>query len=430
MNKPKGLRIGHYLISPLGIGAFSAIIVIIIAVILLLVLSPAPADDGSKITVNDMPAETAAEDAAIVQATPVITPEPTATPAPELRTATIRALGEIAIQDNLLKAAKTEDGSYDFSGMFSEIAPVMGDADYTIADVEGSLGGTVDAKGDSLLITPPSIIDALSECGVDMLNMANDHALDGLYGDLVAALENCGAAGMEYVGAAASQEEKDTPKVIDINGIKVGFVAYTESLNGREKKSDTAAVKYGVNLISKNTNPAADIKACRSAGADIVVACMSWGKMLERSATESELACAKVLVQAGADVIIGYNPHVIQPVKWLEVGGKRALCLFSCGNFLSDVRSKYADSGVIFQFTIQEKADYSGFEIADPIYIPTYVWRSENEDGSYDYRTMAVGNNLESQPEGMDYTQYTRMKAVWAEAQGILGTDAATVSAQ
>jgi hypothetical protein len=51
-----------------------------------------------------------------------------------------------------------------------------------------------------------------------------------------------------------------------------------------------------------------------------------------------------------------------------------------------------------------------------------------NEDGSYDYRTIAAGQWLEAAPEGMNYGQESRMKEVWAEAQSIMGTEVATVA--
>lgn len=422
----KGLRIGNYVIRPLGIAAF-VLLLLIIAGAVVLVLNPfAPADDSSVVPVVQ---SSVAPDDEIGDAQPTAIPtvEPTATPAPEPRSATIRSLGEIAIQDNLLKAALQEDGSYDFSKMFENISAVIGDADYTVADVEGTLGDTAGFSGGSLMRTPSALLSTLKASGVDMLTVANDHALDGLFEELIATMNNIKAAGMDYVGGATSADEKASPKIVDINGIKVGFLAYTESVNGMQKKSDSAATAYGVNLISKNTSPATDVQNLRNAGAEVIVTYMSWGEMLNRGATNNQKIFAKALVQAGVDVIIGYNPHVLQPIMWLEAGGHKTLCLFSAGNFLSDVRSQYADSGVIFEFTIQEKADLSGFEITNPTYIPTFVWRSE-ADGKFDYRTLAVGEWVDTQPEGMDYTQYTRLKTVWAEAQKILGTDIASIT--
>ena len=426
MSRNRGLRIGNYRIQPLGLAALILILLIIIACVIMFAGKPFEVGGGGFLSPTATPSPTP-------YITPEPTPVPTPTPAPTPRSATIRSLGEIAIQDNLLAAARTDDGNYDFGDMFSEISGVMGNADYTVADVEGSLGGTADASGSGQMLTPPSLIEALAANGVDMLNIANDHALDGGWTDLQAAFANCSAAGMEYVGGAPSQAEHDAAKVIDINGIKVGFVAYTETLNGMEEQTDADAVKYGVNLALKS-KPQDDVQACRNAGAEIVVAYVSWGEMFNREPTKNQQTMAQVLVKCGVDVIIGYNPHVIQRALWLELKDgagnvtQRTLCMLSNGNFLSDSREQYSDSGVIFQFTIQEKDDLSGLEIVNPTYIPTYVWRIENEDGTYDYRPVACGQWLESAPEGMNYTQESRMRAVWAEAQSAMGSDVATVA--
>lgn len=338
--------------------------------------------------------------------------------------------------DNVLEAAKAEDGSYDFSSMLALASEAMGNADYTVADVEGSMGDTESYNGGTLMRTPSSLIGALKDCGVDMLNLANDHALDAYFDGLKATMENCRSYGMDYVGAAGSLVEKENAKVVSINGINVGFVAYTQSLNGMEKKSDDEATKYGVNLIQKKSSPADDIANCRNSGADVVVAYISWGEMFETKISDKQKELAQKLAEAGADVIIGYNPHVIQPASWIEVKDKdgnvtrRTLCLGAPGNFLSDAYKDNTNLGIIFQFTIQERDDFSGYDITAPSYVPTYVWRVENEDGSIDYRTVAVGQWLETAPEGMSYAQHSRLKEIWAEVQSTMGGDVATVIAK
>lgn len=429
--KNRGLRIGAYRITPLGLGVLIALVLIIAAAAVLMFANPFGHEGGSyytRLTATPTPEPTP---------TPTPTPEPTPVPTPEPtpRAATIRSLGEIAVQKNVLEAAKQDDGSYDFNEMFTYISDIVGDADFTVADVEGSMGDTVAAKGDGQMITPSSMITALKNSGVDMVNLANDHSLDGNLADLTAAIENLNAQGMLYVGGAASQAERDTAKIVTINDINVGFVAYTDSLNGLEDKVDADALKYGINFVKKS-NAKNDIQAVKDAGADVIVAYMSWGEMLNRETTPAQLELAKQLVMCGVDVIIGYNPHVIQAANWIEMKDsagnvtQRTLCLGATGNFLSDSREQYSDSGVIFEFTIQEKDDMSGFEIVNPMYIPTYVWRIENEDGSYDYRTIAAGQWLETAPEGMNYSQFSRVKAVWAEAQSVMGSNVATVSAE
>ena len=434
MSKPmKGLRIGRYRITPLGLITLAVLLVIIIGAIVLAVVNPFGGEDNPALSVTPTP--TVDPDAP----TPTPTPKPTPTPTPEPtpRSATIRSVGEIAMQLNLLNSAVNEN-TFDFTEMFSDVSDVMGDADYTVADVEGTLGGTENATGNgNQLITPPVLIGTLQDCGVDMLMLANDHALDGGLAEQQATVQNCKTVGMDYVGAASSAEEKKTPVIKEINGIKVAFLAYTESLNGNEKNVDEAATRYGVNLISKS-NAKSDVQAARDAGADVIVCYVSWGEFLNRNLTDNQKKIAKFLVNANVDVIIGYGPHVVQPAYWLEADKPgadgtvhRTLVLCSAGNFLSDQRAQYTDSGIIFQFTIQETGSNSGiFTITNPTYIPTYVWRAEGENGKYVYKTMAVGKWLEAEPEGMAYADVARMREVWAEVQNIMGKDVAEVAAQ
>ena len=99
--------------------------------------------------------------------------------------------------------------------------------------------------------------------------------------------------------------------------------------------------------------------------------------------------------------------------------------------FLSDQRAQFADSGVIFQFTIQE-VEEGRFAITEPCYVPTYVWRTEveGETTKYRYRTLAVGQWLDQTPEGMSDTDAARMRQVWQEAEAIIPADIATAIAE
>lgn len=427
----KGLRVGRYRITPLGLITLGILLLIIIGVVVMVVFNPFGGTDSP--FVKETPTPTI--DPASVTPTPSPSPTPSPTPEPEPKTARIRSLGEIAMQLNLLKSVASGN-DFDFSEMFSYVSSIVGDADYTVADVEGTLGGVASVKGNlSEMITPPSLITTLKDLGVDMLTLANDHALDGGADELKATLQNCADAGMDYIGAAATAEEKKTPVIKDINGINVAFLAYTENLGGKEKDASKSLLN-AVNLVTKS-NASADVKAAKEAGADVIVCYVSWGKMLSRDITSNQKTIMKVLVKAGVDVIIGYGPHCVQPAKWVDgatdADGNvhRTLILCSAGNFLSDQRDQYFDSGIIFDFTIQETGPGTGkYTITAPTYIPTYVWRASGDDGNYSYHTLAVGQWREDQPDDMAYTDVTRMRAVWSEIQNIMGTDVATIAAE
>lgn len=427
-NTKKGLRIGNYRITPLGLGVLGALIVIIIALIVLLVVNSSSGATKPPVT------KPTASPTATVSAEPTAVPTPTPVPGP--RSATIRALGEIAIETDLLKSAfDRETETFDFSPMFSEISSIMSDADYTIVDVEGTMGDTVSVSGNGAKMnTPSALIDALKKCGVDMINLANDHTLDAPFSELLATMENINEAGLSYIGASASAEERNTAVIREINGIKVGFLAYTTSVNNMGNASAEAKA-YGL-WHTANSNAMADIDRLRDSGADVIIACMSWGNMLNRTPNSEQQQIAQMLCAAGVDVIIGYNPHVVQPAYWLETPAAdgtthRTLCLCSLGNLLSNQRAQYADSSTIFEFTIQEQ-EYGVFTIESPTYIPTYVWRYQREDGLFDYRTLPAGqwtdDRAGDRPEGMTYEDLQRMGAIWTEVQNVIGANVATIS--
>ena len=435
----KGIEIGSVLIKPLGIATAVVLVAVIAALVVFFVQSPAT--DAQKV-VSQATAIPTAEPTPLNEATPVpaatATPEPTAEPTPEptevpaQRSATIRSLGEIAIETDLLTSAMdTETGTFDFSPMFEMISDCIGNADYTVGDVEGTLGGVSAVSGNgTTMCTPSALLTALKDCGVDMLTLANDHILDGTQAELNATMENITAAGMDYIGTASSKEERETPVIKEINGINVGFLAYTESVNGNESKLDSDAQQYAV-CTTSNSKSQEDVERLRSAGADVIIAYVSWGEMLNRSATESQQTIAKMLTELKVDVIIGYNPHTVQPVGWMSSsdGSHRTLVLCATGNMLSNQRTQYFDSGLIFQFTIQEQSDGS-FAIENPCYVPTYVWRYADTDRStteapvYQYRVLPIAQYVSETdariPSGMDNSEYEYMSRVLSQIQAVM----------
>jgi len=388
--------------------------------------APAEPTDEPAALPTDAPEESAVPDESVQQAaeeTPVPQSpmaEPAANISSGLRSATIRSIGDFVIHEPIYKSAKTADG-YDFAPMLSYIKDIMADADYTVANVDGPMGGAGKRgyKGYPQFNTPPHLMKNLKDIGVDMLTLANNHALDTYFDGLKAQIEACISIGMDYVGAARTQEEDDTPVVKEINGIKVGFLNYTQSTNTMENHSDKEASIYGLD-ICKHADFEADARAARDAGAEVLVAYMHWGEEYNRNPGSDQRTYGSKLVAAGVDVIVGGHPHVVQPAYWLEGtrtsdgGMQRTLCLASMGNFLSDQRSKYRDGGIIFEFTIQEIAA-GQFEIVSPKYIPTYVWRTGDEDSGFEYRVVPCGPYLEDAPAGMDSKSHARLVEVWYE---------------
>ena len=445
--KKKGLHIGNYRITPLGLVVFVVILLVILGVIAYFALPGIMSGIQQESQANATPEPTAIptvepavqEEDVLVANTPTPAPptpeptaEPTPTPIPTAGPVTIRAIGEIIADENILSSALQADGSYSFADMFASASGAMGNADYTIANVEGTMGGVNDGyTGKNEYNTPESIIADLADAGVDMMSLANDHALDNFMQGLQGTIANCTDMGMEYVGAAASQEEKDTPKVVTINGTKIGFLNYTTTLNSKDKATSEDAVKYGVNLVSES-NCAKDVESMKAAGADAIVCIVSWSKDGETEVTKGQKKMMNALAEAGVDVIIGYGPRVSQPVGWIKVKDdegnvvRRTLCVSSVGTFLSDSTDKTTDCGTIFEFTITPQEDGT-FAVTSPKSIPTYVWRY-NDGKKFGYRVLACGEWIETQPDGMDEAAYKRLNSIW-KSMGKVVTETSEITA-
>lgn len=353
-----------------------------------------------------------------------------------LRSARIRNVGDFVIHEAIYKQAKKlaqstgTEYAYNFAPMLNLIRDVMQNADLTVANVDGPMGGEKYYKygysGYPQFNTPPYLMYALKDAGVDMLTLANNHMLDTWYDGLMAEIENVETAGLWHVGANRSTEEKNTPVIYEVNGIKIGFMNYTVSLNDmeRQKSLNPNALAFGVNA-TRNSDVTVDAKALRNAGAEVIVCYMHWGTEYE-DVDSNQQTLAKTLVQAGVDVIVGGHPHIVQPAKWLTGTNQfgetqRTLCLYSMGNFLSDQRQKPRDGGIIFDFTIQEQTDGS-FEIVSPSYLPTWVWRTGDDASGYSYQVVPIGQYLQKKPDGMSDADYKRMIESYQESVSVMGT--------
>ena len=368
--------------------------------------------------------------------TPAPTPVPTPQPTPWVaRSATILSMGDIVMHNAIREAAHdTATDTYDFKPMFSLIEPIIQDADYAMINIDGVAIGPFKGRWYSFprFNTPVELLDNLRDVGVDMITTANNHTLDFYWDGLKKYLHLIEKAGLDQVGGARTQEERNTPFIRDINGIKVGFLSYTTMTNAMEKDCDPAATQYGV-AYTTGANYARDVQRLRDAGADFVVVYMHWGNEYERSANKYQIAIARDVAAAGADIIIGGHPHVIQEIKTVTAdmaNGQRntVLTAFSMGNILSNQPEQYRDTGYMFRFTIDE-VEEGVFKVASPEYIPTYYWTEGVElKSSFRVRIINCGEYYDNPPSEMSENKVKRMRQCWREAKQLVGSDYASIA--
>ena len=338
------------------------------------------------------------------------------------RSARIRVVGDIMVCTSQLEACK--DSGYDFHPEFEYIRDALSNADYTMANMEGTVSKHErwPYSGYPQFNCPETILEALKDSGVDFLTLANNHMLDRLFAGLKNTVYWVEKYGFDYVGAYRTRKERETACIHEVNGIRIGFVAYTYFTNEIEliyKELDPAATEYGVPYIY-DADFADDIKRLRDAGAEVVIAFPHCGTEYVQQPDASQLEYVEKLAAAGADIILGSHSHAVQPMTLKRVtdpaGRSRdVLVVYSLGNFLSDHRLQYTDSGVIVEFTISENSGGT-FSVGNIGYIPTYCWQPTRGD----VRVLPSAKYLIEGPAGMTAETHARLVESYREITGIL----------
>lgn len=415
----------------IGIGILAVITALIVTAVVLILRPPKAQEDKPVSAVADTVAPVSTDEALVGAQTP----EPAVTQTPAvggdtsgggntsggtLRSVRMRVVGDIMVCDEQLDYAK-QSGAYDFHDQFSLISDLLMDADYTMGNLETTIGKYNDKaySGYPLFNSPETLLETLLDYGMDFFTLANNHMLDRWFDGMKNTVNWVEQYGFDHVGAYRTQEERNTPVIKEIGGIKIGFVAYTHTTNTQEKVCDPAAVEYGVPYLYK-ADIEGDIQRLREAGAEVVIAFPHWGKEYVRSPDRNQKKYAKRLAEAGADIIIGSHSHMVQPMGYQTVANadgstRKVFTMFSMGNFISTHTLQYTDAGVILDFTINEQPDGT-FTCDNVQFIPTYCWM---QDGAI--RVLPSGRYLNNAPEGMNATSYDRMVASYYEIVELLG---------
>lgn len=327
--------------------------------------------------------------------TPEPTPEPTPTPPPYFDAVWI-GVGDIMSHTPQLPGAyNKETDSYDFMPYFEPITSLLDEGDWVMANLETPIAGKeIGYSGYPTFNAPIELAQALWDSGFNVLSTANNHSLDKGEKGILNTLENLHNIGFTTVGTASSTEDAEKITIIDHNDIKMGFLSYTYGTNGIPIPQGKP---YLINLIDKEAI-IADMTKLRDAGADVITIALHFGIEYQIAPSEEQKKLARELIAAGADIIAGSHPHVLQPYELLssydENGNERqGLIIYSMGNFISNQRGNSKDYGAIFQVNIRKHNDTGAIEFTDVVVTPTWVQRYKS-DSNYRYRILPVEATL------------------------------------
>lgn len=278
-------------------------------------------------------------------ATPVPAAAPTAVPTP---TALPNSEGEIllsfvgdcSIGDSEQYA--TYDSSYHtaidkngYAWPFSLVKDYLAADDLTLANLEVVFTDRY-AHTDKVynMVGDPDHVNVLLEGSVEMVNSVNNHCMDFYRDGYQDTLDILTEAGVEYFGTIYPWQEDgyDDLAVKEIDGIRFGFMGFSYP-----SESDQKRIANRVKTLKEDM------------GCDVVIVSLHWGRETHTTPTAGQVAYAKEAINAGADVIWGHHPHVLQPIMFYE--GKPIM--FSTGNFTFGTMSQVDPATGIFQLAYE-----------------------------------------------------------------------------
>ena len=216
---------------------------------------------------------------------------------------------------------------------FEFLEPSLASADIAVVNAEMAIsdrGSAIDKE--FVFRAPPAAAARIAAAGIDVANLANNHARD--YGadallDSVTLLE---AAGVVALGAGADDAEAYAPWVLQAGGdVRVAFVGASMVVPWTFPAGPD---RPGIASARPTTRIVESVHAA-AAAADVVIVVIHWGIERHTCPTAEQVEVARELLDAGADAVIGHHPHVLQPIE--VVGGK--LVAYSLGNFVWHPRS-------------------------------------------------------------------------------------------
>ncbi|MDP9373342.1 MAG: CapA family protein, partial [Chloroflexota bacterium] len=304
------------------------------------ITTPAANPTGQSATVT--PAATTAE-----QPASATLPAPAATTAPDTSSApqttpspppvggaseiTLAAVGDIMLARSIGAALRSDPTDTPFAG----VAKQLREADVTVGNLECALGAIGrPAPKSYTFLGPAAGAPALADAGFDVLSLANNHSLDYGVGALRETLALLDGASVAHAGAGLDEGQAHRPARVTVKGLTLAFLAYVNvpvessgyDIANWEAVGDEPGVAW-----ARPARIAADVAAARG-DADLVIVLLHSGEEEHETPNSVQRAAAYAAIDAGAALVLGHHPHVLQGVERYRGG----LIAYSLGNFVFD----------------------------------------------------------------------------------------------
>ena len=315
----------------------------------------------------------------------------------------IRAAGDLNVTSDVVQSGVVGK-KFDYTQSFIDVAPLLSEADWTVLNFEGNVCG--EPYGDETRSAPPELLTALLNAGVDMVQTANSYSIhNGLIG-LTATLQSIRNSGLIPTGSYVSPQDFERMKgydIVDIEGVKVAFVAFTKGVGGMGMPAGNESC---VNLLYEDydsTYQKVDtkritkiLKSVAAEKPDLTVALLHWGSEYNDNISKTQTEIINLMKKEGVDLIIGSHPHTVQKIEFDENAG--TLVAYSLGDFYGDAVRAGTNYSIILDVEITKNPNTDVTKVTDFSYFPIYTLSQfeREEKNSVKKQVLRIGSAMQA----------------------------------
>ena len=250
----------------------------------------------------------------------------------------------------------------DWTFPFLKIADTLREADLTFGNLECPVSDVGRNRHHLYSFrADPKAIEGLTFAGFDVMSVANNHLYDWGPEALLDTLRRLREAAIKPVGAGTDDRHAHYPTLVEIGGVKLAFLAYVDV---EPKAAAAGPQKPGVAWLEPE-RVLADIRFARPL-ADVVIVSLHWGIEYMTRPQPEQVELAHRMIDAGADLVVGGHPHVVQPLEEYE----GHWIAYSLGNFVFDQKAPATHSGLMLRVIVSDR------EITDVTPVPIAIGRA------------------------------------------------------
>lgn len=240
------------------------------------------------------------------------------------------------------------------SHSFEYVSEYLSKPDLTFANLEAPFSGNAPYVSDGMiLVAQKNSIKGLIDSGIDLVTISSNHFGDGGQDTMQETFSILEKNKIAYVGAGNNEKNAFDYKIIEKNNVKISFLSFgsimPDSYGAGEDYPGTAWINLSsdndLRKVSDTINKAKSIT-------DVLIVCFHWGTEYTPDPTLDQIKFAHAAIDAGADLIVGTHPHVVQANEIYR--GK--YIIYSQGNFIMDqMWSQETQEGVIMPIYLYGK---------------------------------------------------------------------------